>query len=122
MNEPWKINLLGELRAERDGRSITRFRTQKAAILLAYLAYFQKRPHPREKLLDLLWPESDMEAGRANLRTALASLRRQLEPPGVAMGSVIVADRVNLRLNPAAVRVDVAQFEDALRNAAQEGT
>jgi DNA-binding SARP family transcriptional activator len=114
MHECWRITLLGGLQAERDGVTITRFRTQKTAALFAYLALFVHRAHPREELTERFWPESDAEAGRSSLRTALASLRRQLEPPGVPAGAVLIADSVNVRLNPAAVTVDTAEFEAAL--------
>ena len=60
-----------------------------------------------------------MEAGQASLRTALSSLRRQLEPPGVPPGSVLVADRSQVRLNPAAAVTDTGEFEAALRSAAR---
>src|SRR5262249_20125903 len=90
---------------------------QKTAILLAYLAYHLTATHSREELIELLWPESDPEAGRTSLRTALASLRRQIEPPGVPENSVLVADRTYIRLNPEVVSTEVAAFEAALQAA-----
>ncbi len=60
----------------------------------------------REELADLLWPEADLDSARANLRQALLSLRRQLEPPGVLPGTVLTADRTQVRLSPDAVRTD----------------
>src|SRR5205823_1974898 len=104
MGPPWRIELLGGLCARRGEQRVSHFRTRKTAELLAYLAYFQQRSHPRELLADLLWPEADPEASRHNLSMALSFLRRLLEPPGVADGSVIVADRVGVRLDPAALR------------------
>ena len=56
------------------------------AVLLAYLAYHSHRSHPREELIEFLWPESDPRAGSVSFRTALASLRRQLEPPDIPPG------------------------------------
>ena len=53
MNKPWRIQLLGGLRAEGGGRVITRFQTQKTGVLLAYLAYYLDRVHPREVLVGL---------------------------------------------------------------------
>jgi predicted ATPase/DNA-binding SARP family transcriptional activator/class 3 adenylate cyclase len=112
-----RVELLGGLRAIRDGCTITRFSTQKTAALLAYLAFYQHRPHPREVLAELLWPERPPKAGRDSLNTALSSLRRQLEPPGVPRGAVLQADRVAVQLNPLTVQTDVAEFEAALRAA-----
>jgi len=121
MNELWRITLLGELRAEQRHaqRVIRRFRTQKTGALLAYLAFYRDRNHPRELLIDLLWPDSTVEAGRASLGTALSSLRRQLEPPGEHAGVVINTDRMNVHLNPDAVTTDVAEFEALIRLASQ---
>jgi predicted ATPase/DNA-binding SARP family transcriptional activator/Flp pilus assembly protein TadD len=114
----WRIRLLGGLRVENGETTITRFRSQKNAALLAYLALFRHRNHSREELADLLWPDADVESGRTNLRTALASLRRQLEPPGIAMGSVLVTHgRQYVTLNLDAISLDVADFDTAMRGA-----
>jgi hypothetical protein len=40
----------GGLRVQMGDRSLTRFRTQKNAVLLAYLAYYRHQQHPREVL------------------------------------------------------------------------
>src|SRR5579871_6578449 len=120
----WTIQLLGGLSAHSPQRQITRFRTQKAASLLAFLA-FRAAPgipsQPRELLLDLLWPDAEPEVGRHNLSNALSFLRHQLEPPGVPPGTVVLADRASVRLNPAAVTVDVVEFESDLHRAQAEG-
>lgn len=47
--------------------------------LLAYLAYYLDRTHPREVLFELLWPECLPEAGRERLSTELSSLRHLAE-------------------------------------------
>src|SRR6478609_1650009 len=116
----WTIQLLGGLAARRSQQEVTRFRTQKAASLLAFLA-FHPAPQPRETLIELLWPETEPEAGRHNLSNALSFLRRALEPPGVPPGTIVLADRAAVHLNPAAVTSDVLQFESALRRAARAG-
>src|SRR6476659_4244006 len=111
------IELLGHLIVASEGDHITRFRTQKTATLLAYLACHLNRSHPREELIELLWPDVDIESGRTSLRTALASLRRQIEPPGIPENSILVADRLSVRLNSELVRTDVAEFESKLKRA-----
>lgn len=119
MEPEWRIELLGGLRAVRGTQAVDRFRTRKTADLLAYLACSRQRSHPRELLVELLWPESDPQAGRHNLSMALSSLRRALEPAGVTDGSVILADRHAVGLNSSAVVTDVAEFEEALRTASR---
>ncbi len=109
--------MLGGLRAYCGDRCVTRFSTHKTGALLAYLAYFPQRIHPREVLAELLWPEGDPRAGRNSLNTALSSLRHQLEPPPVPSGAVLQADRVSARLNPASFTTDVKAFESDLRAA-----
>jgi DNA-binding SARP family transcriptional activator/class 3 adenylate cyclase len=122
MHPSWRIELLGELRAVHDGRVVTRFRSQKTALLLAYLAYHPHRPHRREQLCELLWPEGDPQTALANLRNTLRWLRQALEPPGTSSEALLVADRATLRLNPDAVTTDVAEFEAALHAAARAGS
>jgi predicted ATPase/DNA-binding SARP family transcriptional activator len=122
MDARWRINLLGELHAEGCSRVIHRFRTQKTGTLLAYLAYHLQRSHPREELIELLWPGCDAEHGRNSLSKALSSLRQQLEPPGVPRGDVIIADHASLRLNPGTVETDVAEFQAANKAAARVGS
>lgn len=117
-----RICLLGGLRVEQAERIITRFRSQRTGSLLAYLALFRQRPHPREVLIELLWPECDPIRGRNNLSASLSSLRHQLEPPGIPSGAVITADRSTVGLNPAVVTTDVAEFETALDAAANSDT
>jgi len=49
-----------------------------------------------------------------------ASLRRQLGPPGIPHGGVLVTDYAAVQLNPRAIRTDVAAFEAALKE--EKGT
>ena len=86
----WTIQLFGQLRAETEDRVVARFPTQKSAALLAYLAYHLERPHPREKLIDLLWPDVELDSGRNSFNVALSSLRRLLETP-VSLAAVLLA-------------------------------
>jgi predicted ATPase/DNA-binding SARP family transcriptional activator len=98
---------------------VARFRTQKTAALLGFLAFHGENAHPRDGLMELLWPRAKLGAARSSLSHALSSLRRQLEPPGVARGSVIVADRFLVQLNPLAATTDVRELEAALASAAR---
>jgi DNA-binding SARP family transcriptional activator len=97
---------------------LTHFRTRKAAELLAYLAYHHTREHPRELLMELLWPGDEVEAARHRLTVELGALRKELEPPGVPDGTVLVRDRFMTGLKSSAVTTDVEEFEAALRGAA----
>ncbi len=122
MSDPWRVTLLGGLRAQQGERVITRFKTQKVAALFAYLAFHLRQAHPREVLIELLWPESDAPTLRNSLSVALSSLRHQFEPPGVPQGTILRADRFSVSLNPALVTTDVADFERALQEAGRAGS
>src|SRR5581483_8633890 len=91
---PWRIELLGDLRAVQAGRVVTHFRTRKTGLLLACLALDgdeggRPRGRSRDELADLLWPDEPPDVGRASLRNALCLLRRVLEPEDVPQGSVL---------------------------------
>ncbi|HEY3282297.1 MAG TPA: AAA family ATPase [Armatimonadota bacterium] len=115
MPKAWRVELLGGLRLRREERVITHFRTRKTGALLAYLAFFQHKPHPREKLIDLLWPDSELDAGRQSLSRALSSLRQQLETEGGEGGTILIADRLSVGLETTHVSTDVSDFESALQ-------
>lgn len=73
--------------------------------LLALLAIAGHRGLSRDKVVSMLWPESDQEHGRNSLSQALTALRRDLAPDDLVVGSS------ELRLNPDAITSDVDDFE-----------
>src|SRR5512143_3592532 len=104
------LALLGAPEVRHDGR-LLRFATRKALALLAYLAV-GGGAHPREKIADLFWPDSDRARGRAALRRTLALARGALP----ADGGYLLAERDQLGLNPdAGIDLDTRALEAALR-------
>lgn len=88
-----------------------RLRSNKYGFLLAYLCLNPERAFSREELVELFWPGFDLEQGRVCLRTALASLRRQLDSPDLFMeGNVAL-----VRINRGRISTDVEEFEQAVR-------
>lgn len=77
-----RLYLFGAPRLERDGAALP-LRRGKAVALLAYLAT-TARPHGREALLAVLWPEFAAEDGRNNLRRELSQLRALLGEDALA--------------------------------------
>jgi DNA-binding SARP family transcriptional activator len=75
------IALLGPFQACLDGQPITTFKSDKARALLAYLAVEAARPHARDTLAALLWPDWPEAYARSSLRSALANLRRPSATP-----------------------------------------
>ena len=117
----WRIDLFGGLGAVSGGRTLPPFPTQKTGLLLARLAFPPQRPYTREQVIDLLWPDAELESGRNRLNQTMVWLRRHLEPEGAVRGSVLETQRIHVGLNPAAVSTDVADFEAALVAAERSG-
>lgn len=112
------IAALGTLQIARDGAAPT-FDYAKVRALLLYLAVEQQRPHARDALAELLWPEQEPGAGRNSLRRALAALRTSIgdhaaEPP------FLLAERETLQFNPRSDHtLDSARFTALVERAAR---
>jgi predicted ATPase/DNA-binding SARP family transcriptional activator len=118
MKPMWRVEMLGTLQARSEDATIVRFRTRKVGLLLAYLAYHSGRSHSRDELADMLWPDTEPEHARRNLRQALSSLRHHLEPPPIPTGAVLVTKQGSVSLNMAYVATDVADLHVRIRRAA----
>jgi len=117
--QPWEIRLFGGLEARRPGTVIAQFRTRKSAALLAFLTYHSDRAHPRDRLVELLWPDQPVDAGRNSLSTALWMLRKAFERDGEP--PLLLTDRETLRIAPGCVTTDVSAFESLLDQAPGAG-
>lgn len=113
------LSLLGPFQLIADGLPPPRFDSAKVRALLAFLAIESARPHSREALAGLLWPERPERAARHSLSQAISNLRQILGdhrggPPCIEGG------RDALRFNPEGpCGVDV-QAVDALLNGCAE--
>ncbi|MGQ0538050.1 MAG: AfsR/SARP family transcriptional regulator, partial [Gemmatimonadaceae bacterium] len=76
--------------------------------LLAILAAAGAKGVSRDRVLGILWPESEPEKGRHALSQTLYSLRRDLG------ADVVVATTHDLRIDVTQLSVDVAEFQDAI--------
>jgi len=94
------VRLLGALHVSLDGRPLAGFESDKERALLAYLAEESQRPHRREKLAGLLWPELTEAAARNNLRRVLSNLRRLLGDRTQADLPFLLVTGQTIRLNP----------------------
>jgi len=72
------IRVLGPFQVSLDGEPVSGFVSDKVRALLAYLALSPNRPHRREALAGLLWPEFPERSARSSLRNALANLRQMI--------------------------------------------
>lgn len=107
-----KILLLGSFQVIHDGESPTNFATDKVRALLAYLAVEAGRPHRREALMGMLWPEYSQDKARQSLRQALSKLRQTLNDNRKSEEEAfLLIGRETLRFNPqSAYWMDVAEF------------
>ncbi len=70
------ISLFGPVVVKLDSATVSGFTSKKAQALLTYLAVEAGRPHSREELAGLLWPDYPDAAARTSLRSVLANVRR----------------------------------------------
>ncbi len=95
MQNVWHIQWLGGVAARQGERVVTRFRTQKTVLLLAWLALSPGRAYVREALAELLWPDADGEASRASL-PLLQLYQRHKTKSRTVTGHKFCAKRVTL--------------------------
>jgi DNA-binding SARP family transcriptional activator len=72
-----RLAFLGRPQVACDGTLLTGWSLEKSLALLAYLAV-TGRPHSRETLAGLLWPDCTEANARSNLRKVVAELRRRV--------------------------------------------
>jgi DNA-binding SARP family transcriptional activator len=109
------IATLGTLQITLDGQPITGAAYDKVWALLVYLALALDRPHRREALAGMLWPDQPEEVARTNLRQALARLRQAIDDHHTTPPFLLV-ERESIQFNAASDHtVDVAHFRRLLK-------
>ncbi len=109
------LQTFGGLAILRDGAPAEGAGAQRRRLaLLALLAAAGDRGMAREKLLLILWPESDLERARKNLAQAVYALRRDLGAEELVQGTN------DLRLNPELLSSDLAEFQRAISEGRKE--
>lgn len=104
------ICLLGPLRITLGGEPITDFATDKAQALLAYLVVEADRPHRRDALAGLLWPDEPEARARHNLRQALSYLRQAIRDRDATVPYLLIS-RPTIQFNRDSDHwVDVTRF------------
>ncbi len=118
-NNGLRIELLGGLRISGTNGTPVELSSRVAGRVLAHLALHLHRKHGREELVDLFWPDDDIEEGRAKLSKALNTIREWITKVGVDPQSALLAGRSEIRLNSSVVVTDVTEMDEALTAAAQ---
>ena len=100
-----EIKLFGAPVFTRSGENI-HIQRRKAVALLAYLVV-TRRPHGRDTLAALLWPEHDQSSARAGLRRELSRLKRDIGP------NVLSIEREQVAIDPdVEMSLDVRRFQE----------
>jgi tetratricopeptide (TPR) repeat protein len=109
------LALLGTFHLTTTSGATIQLTTEKARGLLAYLAVEADRPHRREALAGLFWPEMDDKQAKYNLRRTLHRLRQSVDEvdPDISE-TLITAERYVLQLHAAGLARDHAMFQEAL--------
>ena len=108
------LGVLGPLQVLIDGKPLTPFESDKVCALLVYLAVEADRPHRRESLVGLLWPECPEQAARHNLRQCLFNLRQAIGDHSASPPYLLIS-REAIQLNSEAdLTLDLAQFNAIL--------
>ena len=69
---------LGAFRVYQDDQAINNWKSNKGVAILKYLVAHNPKPISKEMLMDIFWPDSDLESARRNLHQAVYSLRQAL--------------------------------------------
>lgn len=108
------FSLFGPFQARLDGKEISAFKSQKVRALLVYLVVEAGRPHSRDTLAALLWPDYPDQEARNNLRYAIYNLRQALQEQQ-GQPAFLLAGRDTLQFNRASDHwLDVNRFTSLL--------
>lgn len=80
---PLTIKTFGTFQAFRGDRELAGWRTRKTRELLALLLHLET-PASKDRLMEELWPNSDLQRSSSLFRTTIYYLRKQLEQEGLS--------------------------------------
>jgi len=114
-----RLDLLGDLQMHSDSGPLVNLSAKKSQALLAYLGVRPSQRVSRDKVAGLLWSSTGPEQARQSLRQLLSTLRRELAVLSPDQ-KILVEEADYLGIDPAAVEVDVAQFESLAAKGTEE--
>ncbi|MHB1319642.1 MAG: BTAD domain-containing putative transcriptional regulator, partial [Anaerolineae bacterium] len=114
------LGVLGPLQVLIDDVPVTALESDKVRALLVYLAVEAHRPHRRESLVGLLWPDCPEQVARHNLRQALLNLRQAIGDH-TARPPYLLISRDTIQFNrDSDFTLDLAQFNTILHAAEED--
>ncbi len=109
-----QLRFLGTFHLQWGEQNIVAFRTEKVRALLVYLAVEADRPHRRESLAALLWPEMAQKDALSNLRKGLYRLKQTLTTAvssPAQLDQLLTITRQEVIWHTPAVTLDLHQFQ-----------
>jgi DNA-binding SARP family transcriptional activator len=97
------VSVLGTVAVSIAGRPI-RIKTRKSAAVLAYLALHEQLCETRERLVGLLWSETEEEKARGSLRQTVRELRALFDEAGY---QGFHTEKLTLEFDPASIEIDL---------------
>lgn len=111
------LSFIGSFQATLAGKPLTTFRSSKVQGLLVYLTLMHDRPHARDTLAALFWPDTPDAVAKKNLRQSLYQLRQVVGDTDPHGESILLVTRSTVQFNAASNHaVDVTAFLAHLDN------
>jgi DNA-binding SARP family transcriptional activator len=111
------IELFGRVSVRAGGRFVDQFATVHCKNLLLYFAMHPDFDHPRDRLVQALWPGANDGSARNRLSVTLYHLRHSLEELDPSLGQAFVSRRAAMRLDSQYVRIDLHEFRKVIAEA-----
>jgi predicted ATPase/DNA-binding SARP family transcriptional activator len=110
-----EMSFFGAFQLTSQQQPVTNFRSSNTQGLLVYLALQSGRPHAREVLAALFWPEEPAASARNNLRQSLHQLRKLLGDVERPDHPYLLASRQTVQFRAESdYALDVGQFLNAI--------
>lgn len=81
--------LLGLFEVHVNARQLDTASNTKACRVLRYLVANRHKPVPRDRLIDVFWPDVDLDTGRRNLHQAVYVIRKTLSRSGDGRAAIV---------------------------------
>ena len=110
MQHDRSIRLFGRVAARSGENEVSEFTTVQARGLLVYLAMHPDIDHPRDRLIEAIWPGRLDGSARNRLSVTLYHVKRLLSEVDPGFEPVFVSGRTTVRFDSSIVLVDLHEF------------
>lgn len=96
-------------------KNLVKFRTEKAKELLGYLLSYHGKPLSKDKIIDTLWPDMEIERAKKNFHTTCYYIRKNL-----GIDNLILRNQNGYSINVECIVSDVNIFCSAIEELSKE--